>query len=138
LRRRLQGHRRRPAAQPGQVRHRRMKPYRSVEPLAMVVCLVALANLAMQLFAVGGPLQKVGGWIDYGLLGVFAYFAACNLRALGEEQPRFTPAQACQWVLVPIVNLYMMHQVMTALWRESQPRPGELRRTRADFSVLAV
>jgi hypothetical protein len=38
--------------------------------------------------------------------------------------------------MLPIVNLFMVHQVLTALWRDSQP--GGARRPRVDFSVLAV
>ena len=69
---------------------------------------------------------------------VFVHRAARNLEVIGDSHPRFTPGQSVGWLCVPLVNIYMAHQVFTALWRDSQPRPGAARSRGADFSVAAV
>jgi len=38
-------------------------------------------------------------------------------------------------MFVPLLNVHMAHQVLTSLWRESQPRPREALRRAGDFSV---
>jgi hypothetical protein len=113
-----------------------VKPYRSVALPAVGLCLVTVAILTLQL--VDDRAVKIGAWVESLATGVFVYLAARNVEPLGESEPRFTPAQCWWWTVLPIVNIYMMHQVLTALWRESQPRPGETRRRGADFSVPAV
>jgi hypothetical protein len=67
----------------------------------------------------------------------FVYAASRNLDAIGDGHRRYTPGQSVGWLLIPLVNLYMAHQVLTSLWRESQPRPRYARRS-VDFSVIPV
>jgi uncharacterized protein DUF4328 len=113
-----------------------VKPYRSVALPAVGLCLLVVANIALPF--IDGHAAKLAGWVETAAISVFAYLAARNLEALGESEPRFTPAQCAWWSLLPVVNIYMLHQVLTALWRESQPRAGETRRRGRDFSARTV
>jgi hypothetical protein len=54
---------------------------------------------------------------------VWVHRAIANLRALGSENWRFTPAGAVWGYFIPIVSLWQGHQVMATLWTESQPVP---------------
>src|SRR5262249_29167544 len=65
--------------------------------------------------------------------------ATCNLPALGTLQPRYSPLHAFVVFFVPVANLFIPHQVFTALWHESQPRPDlPQRRVGFDTSVVLV
>jgi hypothetical protein len=52
---------------------------------------------------------------------VWVYRAAANLAALGSMNLRFTPSSAVWSFFIPIVNIVQPHQVMSAIWIESQP-----------------
>jgi hypothetical protein len=53
----------------------------------------------------------------------FIHVGTRNLHDLGPGRPRFAGGAATWWLFVPLANVVMVHQVLTALWRESQPRP---------------
>jgi Domain of unknown function (DUF4328) len=115
--------------------------YRSLSAVAYSLSIAVLANLALPMLLDGVAARRAwlaSIFVAITLTLVFVHRAARNLNTIGEVHPRFTPGQAVGWLLVPLANIYMGHQVLTALWRDSQPRPREVRRSGADFSVLAV
>jgi len=115
--------------------------YRSPAPLATAASLAVVANLASRLFFVG--LAQRQAWTATFVVAVvlslsFVYRAARNLELIGDAHPRYTPGQSVGWFFVPLLNLYFGHQVLTALWRDSQPVARKATSKAADFSVLAV
>ncbi len=118
-----------------------MTIYRSPRWLATAVSLAVVANLAAPLVLVGRAVREA--WtlsliVAVLLTLVFVHRAARNLEAIGDGHARFTPGQSVGWLLIPLVNIWMAHQVLTALWRDSQPVPGRVRHGNGDFSVLAA
>ncbi|HEY2746666.1 MAG TPA: DUF4328 domain-containing protein [Polyangia bacterium] len=69
---------------------------------------------------------------------VFVFLATRNLAVIGPARPTFAPGMAVVWFFIPIANVLMIHQVMTALWRESQPTPSKKVGVAPDFSVPLV
>ena len=115
--------------------------YRSPAPLGMAASLAVVANLASRLFFVG--LAQRQAWMATFVVAValslsFVYRAARNLEVIGDGHARYTPGQSVGWFFVPLLNIYCGHQVLTALWRDSQPVPRRATSKAADFSVLAV
>lgn len=60
---------------------------------------------------------------------MFAVVAYCfwihrayrNLLALDQVRPRFSPGWAIGWYFVPVMNLFRPYQVMSEIWRTSDP-----------------
>jgi hypothetical protein len=98
-----------------------VKPYQSAGRLATAVSVaIALVMVCAFVPAVGRlwtPLLLVA----LALTSAFVWLAARNVRVLGAAQQRFTPGNAAAWIVLPFANVVMAHQVLTALWRESQP-----------------
>jgi hypothetical protein len=115
--------------------------YRSVTPLAMLVSLAVLANLVAPLLLDGFAARQAGlatFFVAVLLTLVFVYYAACNVPVIGDPHPRYTPGQSVGWFFVPVLNIYCGHQVLTALWRDSQPQSRVIRSRGTDFSVPAI
>ncbi len=77
-------------------------------------------------------------YVAMALTFTFVFLATRNLSAIGPARPSFSPGMAVLWFFIPIGNIVMIHQVMTALWRESQPTPSKSVRAGLDFSVPLV
>ena len=58
---------------------------------------------------------------------VWIHGAAKNLRPLGVYDQRFSPAWSVGWWFVPIMNIFRSYQVMSEIWRRSDPdiAPGD-------------
>ncbi len=52
---------------------------------------------------------------------VWLYRANRDARALGAREMRFSPRASVAWWFVPIAHLFKPYQVMTELWRASDP-----------------
>jgi hypothetical protein len=113
-------------------------------PLAVVISLLVVAQLALSLLCgrvVPWSWQEYAFrvfWLAFLSTLCFAYLAARKLPELGAARPRFSPGVSMGWFLCPIGNLFMPHQVLSALWRESQPQPSLDVRRGWDFSVRLV
>jgi Domain of unknown function (DUF4328) len=139
-----------------------VKPYRSTRTLAHIIVGCVAANLAacvldtliVAWFHWSPPrlelLQTVVAfeewifvavrllvWTAMAMTFVWVSAAVRNLPALG-SQPRFSPAMSVLWFFVPLANAVMPHQVMTALWRQSQPGSDEPPPTGLDSSVSPI
>jgi hypothetical protein len=110
-------------------------------PLAIVVSALTLAVVALP-FVFDEPtarlIVKWWTWCELALWSFGAFAAARNLPALGTTEPRYTPAAAAGLLLIPVANIYFMHQIATALWLESQPRQELPRRRGINLSARAV
>lgn len=94
--------------------------------IELVLGTIGLADLGH-----GGLALTVSGGLEIfeGLLFLAAgivyltwvYRAVANLPALGSMNVRFTPAGAVWGHIIPFLNLVRGHQVMSTIWRESQP-----------------
>jgi len=52
---------------------------------------------------------------------VWVYAAHANLHALGCPDIKFTPGWAVGWFFVPLLNLFKPYQVVSEIWRGSDP-----------------
>src|SRR4029078_204309 len=52
---------------------------------------------------------------------VWLYAAHANLHALGCRDIEFTPGWAVGWFFVPLMNLFKPYQVVSEIWRGSDP-----------------
>jgi hypothetical protein len=50
--------------------------------------------------------------------------AHANIRALGAEGLRFTPAWAVGWWFIPFANIVMPYRTMAELWKANDPKAG--------------
>lgn len=80
---------------------------------ALVVLVTSLASLGSFALAVTG-------------VCVWVYGAAANLRAFGQQGMKFSPGWAVGWWFVPFVNLVRPVQIVTELWRASDPASIEI------------
>jgi hypothetical protein len=55
---------------------------------------------------------------------IWIYLTHKNLPALGIRRPRYSPARAVIWFLVPVLNLFGGYDVVRELWKESNPDAG--------------
>lgn len=52
---------------------------------------------------------------------IWVYAAHANLHALGYRDIEFTPGWAVGWFFVPLLNLFKPYQVVSEIWRGSDP-----------------
>jgi hypothetical protein len=111
---------------------------------ALVLQVVLLVSCAMQLAMLYSAQQGVGlgegfaSWNDARQLAVsvaagiaevaaliallfWVYAAHANLPALGNAHLDFTSGWAVGWFFVPIANLFKPHQIVSEIWRGSDP-----------------
>ncbi len=118
-----------------------MTRYRPLGALALAIAAMIVANVAAPMLLTDLAARQAWAGTLLGavvLMLVFVYRAARTLEVIGDSHPRFTPGQSVGWLLVPLVNIYMAHQILTSLWRDSQPTSGVVRSRGVDFSVAAV
>lgn len=96
--------------------------------VAVVILLIAvgLGQLGEDSSAltVAGSLEVLDGLLFLAAGIVFltwVYRSIANLPALGSMSCRFTPGAAVWGFIIPFLNLVRGHQVMSNIWRESQP-----------------
>lgn len=80
----------------------------------------AIANDARQ--AAIGFGQTVLYIASFVVLCMWIYRANKNLRSLRAAGLRFTPGWAVGWFFIPIVNLFRPYQVVSEIWKASDPK----------------
>jgi len=80
----------------------------------------AIANDARQ--AAIGFVQIVLGIICAVVFLMWIHRANKNLRSLRAADLRFTPGWAVGWFFVPIMNLFRPYQVVSEIWKASDPK----------------
>jgi hypothetical protein len=112
--------------------------FRSLFPLVAVIGTLLVFGSCVEMI---GGIGIIGDWMvraSVVLALVFVAVAARNLRVLSDERPRFGAVMSVVWCLIPVVNVVMVHQVLTALWQDSQTHPPDDGMGRLDLSVAAV
>jgi hypothetical protein len=94
--------------------------------LVIPLSVIGLGQLGEDSLAltVAGGLEVLEGLLFLAAGIVFltwVYRSIANLPALGSMSCRFTPGAAVWGFIIPFLNLVRGHQVMSTVWRESQP-----------------
>ena len=114
--------------------------YRPVGPLAIALAAAIAASLVLARIA-GESGAALAGWALAGSLGMalaFVALAARNLKFLGDPEAHRGPWLSVLWLVMPLLNLAMCHQVLAGLWRDSQSESRRPVSADSDWSVMPV